>query len=131
MELNREQIIKALECCGSDVYVCQQCPIDEKIKDDCECGKLVARNALALITSQEQRIKELTEENERLKARVLEENHLRTQAEKMLAQGMSVVKADTVREVCQRIKEHFPYDADSGLYVVLDQIAKEILEEKK
>ena len=54
--MDREQIIKALECCGSDVYVCQQCPIDEKIKDDCECGKLVTRNALALITSQEQRI---------------------------------------------------------------------------
>lgn len=56
MELNVEQIKKALECCASEEYICTQCPIDEKIKDDCECGKVVARNALALITSQEQRI---------------------------------------------------------------------------
>ena len=59
MELNSDQIVKALECCASDEYICNQCPIDEKIKDDCECGKVVARNALALI-------KELTEENAKL-----------------------------------------------------------------
>ena len=59
MEYNREQIIKALECCASEEYICTQCPIDEKIKDDCECGKVVARNALALI-------KELTQANEQL-----------------------------------------------------------------
>ena len=59
--MEREQIIKALECCASEEYVCAQCPIDEKIKDDCECGKLVVKNALSLI-------KELTEENERLRA---------------------------------------------------------------
>lgn len=70
--LNAEQIIKALECCASEEYICTQCPIDEKIKDDCECGKVVARNALALITSQEQRVKELETESERLKARTVE-----------------------------------------------------------
>lgn len=61
MELNREQIIKALECCASEQCICEQCPIDEKIKDDCECGKVAARNALALIN-------ELTEANESLYA---------------------------------------------------------------
>ena len=61
MELDREQIVKALECCASNDFICDQCPIDEKIKDACECGKVVARNALALI-------RELTEENERLRA---------------------------------------------------------------
>ena len=59
--MEHKDIIKALECCASEEYICTQCPIDEKIKDDCECGKVVARNALALI-------KELTEENERLRA---------------------------------------------------------------
>ena len=69
MELNAEQIKKALECCASEEYICTQCPIDEKIKDDCECGKVVARNALSLITSHEQRIKELTADLEAVRSR--------------------------------------------------------------
>lgn len=68
------------------------------------------------------------ETNAHLCSQYMSENHLRHQAEEMLANGMSAVKTDTVREMCQRIKEYFPYDADSGLYVVLDQIAKEMLE---
>ena len=69
MELNAEQIKKALECCASEEYICTQCPIDEKIKDECECGKVVARNALALVNSQEQRIKELTADLEAVRSR--------------------------------------------------------------
>ena len=145
MELNREQIAKALECC--------QIRHINKACDDCYyhrwldpiCRGVLCEDALALI-------KELTEENERLKKDVadlqdelkceketnahlcsqyMSENHLRHQAEEMLANGMSVVRADTVREMTARIKEYFPYDADSGLYVVLDQIAKELLEGEK
>ena len=80
--MEREQIIKALECCASEECVCAQCPIDEKIKDDCECGKLVAKNALYLIkeltveldamrgaaNSYKMHNERLTEENERLRA---------------------------------------------------------------
>lgn len=102
--MDNNEIKKALECCASEEYICTQCPIDEKIKDDCECGKVVARNALALIKSQEQRIKEqcktakklrkqlkkanrgvrifanrtkqLTENNERLKTRYVSADNL-------------------------------------------------------
>ena len=127
MELNAEQIKKALECCASEKYICTQCPIDEKIKDDCECGNVVARNALALINSQEQRIKELTEEfekertwadslidnlrddirelaeeNERLQkhnAVLIEDNHI------LSSECIPMAKADTVRKMQERLME--------------------------
>ena len=60
MEFNREQIIKALECCTSSnsVSACMRgCPIYEK--EDCECindDTALLKYALSLI-------KELTEEN--------------------------------------------------------------------
>lgn len=58
-ELNREDIIKAMECCASPNYRCDECPIDQKKKDDCVCGQFAFQNALSLI-------KQLTEENKRL-----------------------------------------------------------------
>lgn len=69
--LNAEQVKKALECCtsGNSVSACMSgCPLYEK--EDCECindDTALLKYALALINSQEQRIKELTEENERLR----------------------------------------------------------------
>lgn len=63
MELNREQIIKALECCKSfrDFYMCDICPYYRlELADDENCTNRLSQDALALI-------KELTEENERLK----------------------------------------------------------------
>lgn len=59
--LNSEQIIKALECCVNvggyrDAQYCNECPLHEE-----RCALLLPQNCLALITSQEQRIKELTE----------------------------------------------------------------------
>ena len=100
---------------------------------------------------------ELTGENERLKCEIsdlkdelkceketnahlcsqyMSENHLRHQAEEMLANGMSVVKADTVRKMQERLNAHFDSDSDyfrsSHGYIrsVVDQIAKEMLEGK-
>ena len=117
MELKRDQIIKALECCASEEYVCAQCPIDEKIKDDCECGKLVAKNALSLIkelTAENKllnvelgnanseilrlidREKELTVENERLHASCTE-----------FTQNLHECKADTVRKMHSELYEEF------------------------
>lgn len=58
--LNSEQIKKALECCASPTQMCKDCPMPEEVKDDCRCMETISRNALALIKSQEQRIKELT-----------------------------------------------------------------------
>jgi hypothetical protein len=62
MELNREQIIKALECCTSHEK-CSECPCT----DFCQGPSWLDENAFALINSQEQTIKELTEEIDSLK----------------------------------------------------------------
>ena len=56
MELNREQIIKALKCCS--IGICGSCPYD---KWEAGCRDEMCGDAIALI-------KELTEENERLRA---------------------------------------------------------------
>ena len=58
MELNREQIIKALECCSTEN--CTDCPYAVDDIFDISCGINKAKDALSLI-------KELTEENEKLK----------------------------------------------------------------
>ena len=58
MELNREQIVKALACCS--VYeTCDGCPLFNGVPED-DCHYKAMANALALI-------RELTEENERLR----------------------------------------------------------------
>ena len=59
MKLNRDQIIKALECCSKDD--CDNCP-----NSFGNCYSNLARDALSLI-------KELTEENERLRADTIDE----------------------------------------------------------
>ena len=53
--MDRDQIVKALECCieGED---CEVCPL---FNERC-CPVILNENALALIKSQEQRIRELT-----------------------------------------------------------------------
>jgi regulator of replication initiation timing len=114
------------------------------------------KDALSLINSQEQRIeklaveleamrcaansykmhnKELTEENERLRARMLEENHLRHQAEEMLVNGMSVVRADTLREFAKRLKDRAvqipKYNGDVINAQWVDRISSEMLEDTK
>jgi predicted RNase H-like nuclease (RuvC/YqgF family) len=60
--MERNDIIKALEVCVKG-NACTLCPL----VDDMSCAYIINKNALALITSQEQRIKELTEDNERLR----------------------------------------------------------------
>ena len=68
--LNAEQIKKALECCANvNCSLCDECPFVPK--RDCYKGSLGCSDelhdvALALITSQEQRIKELAEDVERI-----------------------------------------------------------------
>ena len=79
--LNAEQIKKALECCKNGIITdCELCPrynIDADTTRDCMEGLM--RDAFNLIKSQEQRIKELTEENAEVKAnwQKLKESHER------------------------------------------------------
>ena len=67
MELDREGLIKVFESCVNGFCLDTSCPyVDKKDGDRCNRPKMY-KDIIALINSQEQRIKELTEENEKLK----------------------------------------------------------------
>ena len=117
--MEREQIIKALECCSDGR--CKNCP-NFKITP---CQIPLMRDALALI-------KELTEENEGLEAsiKILVANNATLETE--LAETYDLLedaKADTVLKMQERLHEHFVHDCGFN-YVYLhtiDQIAKEMI----
>ena len=145
MELNAEQIIKALGCYIEKPHIseCEKgCVYYEKsFGSYCCCMPLedtLIEKALALI-------KELTEENERLRAEVRKLNIITEDTDVALYayQHLFDIRADTVREAIARIEEkaescdlyvansHQPIDT---IYQIsktqLDQIAQEILEGK-
>jgi hypothetical protein len=128
MELNREQIIKALECCSSREGTCDNCPLDEA--NTCDCRRILHALALSLIKELTAKIaeweeecdlrgdmwcklneenKRLTEENERLSAyneNLIKENtylsnHLLDEVE----QAKDLAISCTVRQMKERIKE--------------------------
>ena len=71
VEINREQIIKALEIhTGILDMPCEECPYNCDAHDEI-CLDFLTKDALALINSQEQRIGELAEEVEDLKVTLL------------------------------------------------------------
>lgn len=147
-KMNREQIIKALECC----YVngnCKGCPLYLSGDLHSNCIKKAAVDALALI-------KELTEENERLKAerdtlevyykdykyrngelqkdnrRWAEEYNELNQVNESLIDDIAKAKADTVKRFAERLKDtsmtkwdyHEAVDVDE-----IDRTAQEMLGE--
>ena len=150
MELNKEQIIKALECCHTDKFSCIDCPFQylNKFK---ECTN-INKNAVALI-------KELAEENERLRGENeqwrndwernqsqweeaygkleqenIEQDEAIIRALKEMGKIRQETKADTVRKMQERLDKRFCHDpaflgVEQRLIMdVIDQIAKEILE---
>lgn len=144
--LNAEQVKKALECCA--LGDCTPCPYHQLYVG---CRDRMAEDALALINSQEQRIGELAEENEKLTInmnafglaakRLGQENErLRAENERYaeLEEGCYVtgyknIKADTVREMQERLDKRFCHDpaflgVEQRLIMdVIDQIAKEMI----
>ena len=135
MERNREEIIKALECCVKE-WDCAFCRFSKL-----ECAS-IKRDALALI-------KELTEENERLKAenaRYEAENHAqfdkwlkleeatKRHHSELFEEAKIAVKEDTVRKMQERLmmRERIIEAYGTRWKVIyssaIDQIAKEMLE---
>ena len=121
MELNRDQIVKALECCVSGYCFRDDCPLCERGGDDDikKCTTELAKNALALI-------KELAEENERLRTQV---EMWKSTAYCEKDRGEST-KADTVRKMQEEIEVRC---IKGGIYPAfvkstIDQIANEMLE---
>ena len=154
MKLNREQIVKALECCTSDTG-CSGCP---RFLSLLGCSRQNMADALALI-------RELTEEKERLErenARYeaennaefnkwlkLEEATKRHHAE-LFQEAKIAVRADTVRKMQERLKkapikvglplfglqtkdeiEDYANELILQMRDAIDQIAKEVLGENK
>lgn len=90
---------------------------------------LTMRDALALITSQEQRIRKLTEENERLRAIIEVTKAYCDKLEQIVPIAFANEKADIVREMQERITEHATNGYPRKVRLdVIDQIAKEMLE---
>ena len=123
MELNREQIIKALECWASG-NACEgiRCEMFEISPDTCD--RWIGRNALALIN-------ELTEENERLRERA--DRHLKNLKAVLDERSESNIKADTVREFAERLTASWKsicYESEEylGIPEWIAQIAQEMLE---
>lgn len=73
MKHKQDELIKALKIhTGVLDMPCEECPYNCDAHDEICLGGLVT-DVLALINSQEQKIKELTEENERVRADTIEE----------------------------------------------------------
>lgn len=114
MELNKEQIIKALECCRYGGR-CAECAAF----DTPNCVAIVNEHAIA-------HIKELTEENESLCAA---NAHI-------LGTLLNEIKADTVREFAERLIYTLCINNEENTEIfdyaytleTIDQIAKEMLE---
>ena len=83
---------------------------------------------LGFLACDEETIKKLTEENERLRA----ENESYAELEQgCYVTGYKKIKAATVREFAERLKEKLAYFTDEFRYFAyaeIDQIAKEMLE---
>lgn len=65
-----EKVCKGLECCEKDVQLCYGETVCEYYHLNPRCWTTLARDALALINAQQERIKELEHEISRLKQHV-------------------------------------------------------------
>ena len=130
-ELNREQIIKALECCISEVKQ-DDCPCDACPYKDNGCNRNLLPDALSLI-------KELTEENERLRADKdcwkIRAKESESEYDKAVKRGYNLGAIDYVGSFAERLKAETitiqDHTGKLGSVVVvgkIDQIAKEMLE---
>ena len=91
VELNAEQIKKALECYTT--FNCDKCPIEDENRD-CENFGCI-KQAIALI-------KGLTEENEKLKA---QKYYLHSDGRIEMIPTVESVRADTIDEFVYMVKE--------------------------
>jgi hypothetical protein len=126
--LNAEQIIKALECCNV-INGCKDCPYSHEGKPNGECSEKASSDVLALIKSQEQKIKELTEEIKDLEAdydRVYEQAEADIRGN--MADGgtschwcIAGHRADAVRKMAERLTSFFS-DDDMIRYTEVDDV---------
>jgi hypothetical protein len=134
--MEREQIIKALVClAGEEVVFCRECRYNGV--GAFSCRKEAAKDALSLITSQEQRIKELTEENERLQkalnadisiVRVSRGNGRTAHLREIGRIKADAIRADTVRKMREMLCEGRV--SNDPVVIAVNVAVKEMLEGK-
>lgn len=129
MNVTKNQLITALEYCADGL--CDLCPyMNAEDPDSCCCVKY---DALELIKSQDQKIKKLTAEVERL--RDYNENLLtaNTDAFGILQAEVANATVDTVNNIRAMFEVHFGTYTDratvkiKNVFKLLDQTAKELL----
>ena len=138
MELNREEIIKDLECCkfGKDEAKCKECNWHPWIKP--RCWRLLASNALALI-------KQLTAENEKLKSEnktleIYNKDYKFKNTELLKFNRRWAKECAELQDECDQIKENAILKMQNKILALstygtinisswqLEQVAKELLE---
>lgn len=128
--MEREQIKKALECCIANDWnntKCNECPI---YNGGGGCIDELKKITIDLINSQEQRIKELAEENERLKAtKYMAYSDGRIE----MIPTIESVRADTVNKMYLMIKERCIKDGVffAPMMGIVNLVAEEIIEKTK
>lgn len=128
--MEREQIIKALECCAvGTTDECKKCPRHHiRTLTDEECMEGLIRATLILIDG-------LTEDNERLNGKVAEYEEERKYHFEMSRKRIAEAEADTVRKVLARIKKYFEsYTGmihSASVHYYITEKEKEFLEEKE
>ena len=129
MELKRDDIIKALECCSSEItseFNCDACPYRSK-----GCNASLLRDALSLIKELAEECASLNDENERLRASTIDYRNI--------PNIVADARADTVRKMQERLEELYTDklitdDMTVSIGVIkqnIKDIAKEMLEGEK
>ena len=134
--MEKDLIIKALECCGSNNPCGEEC-FGHNIKGISECTKILAQNALSLI-------KELTEENERLRGCVKSKEEVEAimratyepLVKEITKEQADKAVADTVRKMREKLTTFFnndetlKYNEVDAEYInkQIGQTAKEMIE---
>lgn len=113
--MERNDVIKALECCAAPVTRCDECPVDKAKKDDCVCGVYLAGEALKVIKLERVR---------RTRYQVFPDGRLK------MIPTIESVKADTVKKMAERLYPLYKVlCVDEGDWRhEVDQIAKEMLD---
>ena len=126
--MEQNDIIKALECCQTQYdRNCYECPYERHKTRSISvitCESILRKDLLSLINSYEQKIKELTEENERLMA---QKYYLHSDGRIEMIPTVESVRADTVRQMQERIKALFAEEDE--VQGEIDKIAKELIAE--
>lgn len=136
--MEKEQIVKALECCGK--VSCKECPFAVKGKgdifDDTNCIAEMAAEARSIIREQDKRIEELEAKNKKLnntRYMVCSDGRIE------MIPSAECVRNETVRKMQKRLANRYEFNCNADEENALDyadlcewveRIANELLEEE-